>query len=142
MIMREVSLIIIHCSAVRPQVRSSAADIDRWHRGRGWTMIGYHYVVRRDGSIECGRPVEMAGAHCRGRNSHSVGICYEGGLDDSGTPADTRTEAQKESLRRLLLRLKARFPDARIAGHRDFDSLKECPCFDAAREYADIMQQA
>lgn len=138
MVMRMILFIIIHCSAVRPSQRSTAKDIDRWHRERGWDMIGYHYVVRRDGSIERGRPLEMAGAHCRNHNSHSVGICYEGGLDADGRPADTRMEAQKESLRKLLLRLKGEYPTARIMGHHDFDRMKECPCFDAEHEYEDI----
>jgi hypothetical protein len=76
--MRTIDMIIMHCSAVRPWQRSSAADIERWHRERGFSSIGYHYVVRRDGSIEPGRPLQQAGAHCRGYNRHSIGICYEG----------------------------------------------------------------
>lgn len=137
--MRTITLIIIHCSAVRPWQRSSAADIDRWHRERGFQNgIGYHYVVRRDGTVEKGRPLEMVGAHCENHNRHSIGVCYEGGLDAAGKPADTRTEAQKVALRKLLLQLHARFPKAIIAGHNVFNPMKACPCFDAVKEYKDL----
>ena len=134
--MRTITLIIIHCSAVRPWQQSSAADIDRWHRERGFQNgIGYHYVVRRDGTVEVGRPIEMIGAHCENHNRHSIGVCYEGGLDAAGKPADTRTEAQKVALRKLLLHLHARFPKAIITGHNVFNPMKACPCFDAVKEY-------
>ena len=119
--MRTITLIIIHCSAVRPGQTSSAAQIDSWHRkDNHWKFgIGYHYVVRRDGSIEPGRPEWMVGAHCLNHNAHSIGVCYEGGLDIRGQPADTRTEAQKTSLRTLLEELHRRYPKALIVGHRD-----------------------
>jgi N-acetyl-anhydromuramyl-L-alanine amidase AmpD len=139
--MRLITLIIIHCSAVRPDQTSSAAQIDSWHRkDNHWKFgIGYHYVVRRDGSIEPGRPEWMVGAHCRNHNAHSIGVCYEGGLDIRGQPADTRTEAQKTSLRTLLEELHRRYPKALIVGHRDLDPTKECPGFkNVAREYADL----
>ena len=139
--MRIITLIIIHCSAVRPDQTSSAAQIDSWHRkDNHWKFgIGYHYVVRRDGSIEPGRPEWMVGAHCRNHNAHSIGVCYEGGLDIRGQPADTRTEAQKAPLRTLLEELHRRYPKALIVGHRDLDPTKECPGFkNVAREYADL----
>jgi len=139
--MRLITLIIIHCSAVRPDQTSSAAQIDSWHRkDNHWKFgIGYHYVVRRDGSIEPVRPEWMVGAHCRNHNAHSIGVCYEGGLDIRGQPADTRTEAQKTSLRTLLEELHRRYPKALIVGHRDLDPTKECPGFkNVAREYADL----
>lgn len=137
--MRIISLIIIHCSAVRPWEKSSVSDIDRWHRAKGWKNgCGYHYVVRRDGSIETGRPLEMQGAHCLNHNPHSIGICYEGGLDVIGKPADTRTPQQKKALRELLQQLRQQFPMALIVGHNVFNPMKACPCFDAAAEYADL----
>ena len=140
--MRTITLIIIHCSAVRPWQRSSAADIDRWHRERGFQNgIGYHYVVRRDGTVEVGRPLEVIGAHCENHNRHSIGVCYEGGLDAAGKPADTRTDAQKVALRKLLLQLHARFPKAIIAGHNVFNPMKACPCFDAVKEYKDLQSE-
>lgn len=136
--MRTITLIIIHCSAVKPWQESGVREIDRWHRAKGWKSCGYHYVVRRDGTVEVGRPVEEVGAHCLNRNRHSIGICYEGGLDASGNPADTRTEAQKKALRELLQQLHAQFPRAIIAGHNVFNPMKACPCFNAMDEYRDL----
>lgn len=95
-------------------------------------------MVRRDGTIETGRPLEMVGAHCKDHNRHSIGVCYEGGLDAEGRPADTRTEAQKRALRELLERLHAEFPKALIMGHNVFNPMKACPCFDAAAAYRDL----
>ena len=137
--MRVITMIVLHCSAVRPDQQSSAAQIDTWHRQRGFHLgIGYHYVVRRNGSIEPGREW-MVGAHCQNHNQHSIGVCYEGGLDIRGQPADTRTEAQKASLRRLLEELHERYPRAVILGHHDLNPHKACPCIEnVAREYADL----
>ena len=138
--MRIISLVILHCSAVKPDQESSAAQIDTWHRNRGWKLgIGYHYVVRRNGEIELGRPEYMVGAHCLNHNTHSIGVCYEGGLDARGQPADTRTAEQKAALRRLLEDLHRRYPRAIIVGHHDLDPKKACPCIEnVAREYADL----
>ena len=108
--MRTITLIIVHCSAVRPNETSSAKKIDEWHKDKGWKGIGYHYVVRRDGSIEKGRPDEQVGAHCVNHNRHSIGVCYEGGLNSNGEDADTRTEAQKRALVSLITRLHAQYP--------------------------------
>lgn len=136
--MRTISLFIIHCSAVRPGQQSSSQDIDRWHRAKGWKSCGYHFVVRRDGTVEAGRRLEEVGAHCQGHNQHSVGICYEGGLDEAGKPADTRTTAQKRALRQLLEQLHKQFPHAMIVGHHDFNPMKACPCYDVVKEYRDL----
>ena len=138
--MRTITLIIVHCSAVRPEQMSSAAQIDTWHRERGFHLgIGYHYVIRRDGTIEPGRPEWLIGAHCKNHNAHSIGVCYEGGLDIRGQPADTRTAEQKAAMRQLLEDLHRRYPRAVIVGHHDLNPLKACPCIESvAREYADI----
>ena len=138
--MRVITLLVVHCSAVKPDQTSSAAQIDTWHRQRGWKFgIGYHYVVRRNGEIEHGRPEWMIGAHCLNHNAHSIGICYEGGLNARGQPDDTRTAEQKASLRRLLEDLHRRYPRAIIVGHHDLDPKKACPCIpNVAREYADL----
>ena len=139
--MRTITLIVIHCSAVRPDQTSSAAQIDACHRrDNHWKLgIGYHYVIRRDGEVEDGRPEYMVGAHCVNHNAHSIGVCYEGGLDIRGQPADTRTEAQKASLRRLLEDLHRRYPRAVIVGHHDLNPRKDCPCIkDVVHEYADL----
>ena len=143
--MRTITLLVIHCSAVKPDQTSSAAQIDTWHRkDNHWKFgIGYHYVIRRDGTIEPGRPEWMVGAHChvkgKNHNLHSIGICYEGGLDINGEYDDTRTPAQKAAMRTLLEELHARYPRAVILGHHDLDPQKDCPCIpDVAHEYADL----
>lgn len=137
--MRTITLIIIHCSAVRPNQTSSARQIDEWHRARGLPNgIGYHYVIRRDGTIEPGRPEYMVGAHCKNHNRHSIGVCYEGGLDANGNPADTRTDAQRASLNALLKDLLVSYPRALIVGHHDLNPMKACPCFDAAKEFLQL----
>ena len=136
--MRTVTLIIVHCSAVRPGQRSSARDIDLWHRSQGYKSIGYHFVVRRDGTVETGRRPDEVGAHCAGHNRHSIGICYEGGLDAEGRPADTRMPEQRKALRELVERMHACFPEALIVGHHDLNPTKACPCFDAVAEYRDL----
>lgn len=135
--MRNINLIIVHCSATPEGRNVAVADIDRWHRERGFDGIGYHYVVYIDGSVHEGRPLNKVGAHCKGHNAHSIGICYIGGVDLNGKPKDTRTLAQKDALVNLLMRLKRRFPKAVIRGHRDF-AAKACPSFDATKEYAGI----
>ncbi len=138
--MRQITMIIIHCSAVRPDQDSSVAQIDTWHRQRGFKLgVGYHYVIRRDGSVEKGRPEYMIGAHCRNHNAHSLGVCYEGGLDIRGMPADTRTAAQRAALWLLLEDLHRRFPRAVIVGHHDLNPQKACPCIpNVAREFSSL----
>ena len=142
--MRKITLLIVHCSCVRPYQTSSAEQIDEWHKqrvtksGEHWKGIGYHYVVRRDGSVETGRALEEQGAHCYPYNQHSIGICYEGGLDNIGKETDTRTPKQKKALRNLLEELHERFPKALIVGHRDLVADRKCPCFNAVKEYWDL----
>ena len=136
--MRHITLIVIHCSAVKPDQQSSAAQIDSWHRQRGFHLgIGYHYVIRRDGTLEMGRPEYMVGAHCKNHNQHSIGVCYEGGLNARGDPADTRTEAQKQTMLSLLKELKGRYPRAIIVGHNTLNPLKACPCFNVFKEFGE-----
>lgn len=135
---RKIDRIIIHCTATKEGREVSVADIDAWHRARGFAGIGYHYVIHLDGSIENGRDVDKAGAHTAGYNAHSIGVCYVGGLaNDNKTPKDTRTEAQKAALLKLLQDLRAYYPVATIHGHREFAN-KACPCFDARNEYKGI----
>ena len=136
--MRVITLIVIHCSAVRPDQTSSAKKIEEWHKDRGFKCIGYHYVVRRNGEIEPGRPEWIIGAHCLHPNAHSLGVCYEGGLDIRGQPADTRTAEQKAAMRQLLEDLHRRYPRAMIVGHHDLNPSKDCPCFDAVKEYKNL----
>lgn len=135
--MRKIDLIVVHCSATPAGREHTAADIDRWHRQRGFDGIGYHFVVRLDGTVEAGRPIGKPGAHCLGKNANSIGVCYIGGLDAAGRPADTRTPAQRTALLTLLRRLRQLYPKAEIFGHNRF-AAKACPCFDAHKEYDGI----
>ena len=140
--MRDIKEIIIHC-ADTPEGRDDRADdIRRWHtKERGWSDIGYHYVIDLDGTIEPGRPIETAGAHCTGHNTNSIGICYVGGkTKDMKKAKDTRTDAQKASMLLLLKFLCAKYPKAVIYGHRDF-AAKQCPSFDAKEEYKTLCGQ-
>lgn len=136
--MRRINLLVLHCSATRENQDYTPAQLERDHKARGFVCAGYNYYVRRSGEIAPMRPVERIPAHARGFNRNSIGICYEGGLDGNGKPADTRTAAQKESLRILLLMLLAHYPGCRICGHRDLGAPKACPCFNAEEEYADL----
>lgn len=135
--MRKITEIIIHCSATIEGKDYTVADIDRWHKARGWKGIGYHYVIYRDGLIHTGRPLSDVGAHCEGHNANSIGICYIGGLSFDGKPKDTRTLQQKSSLLNLLKQLRNSYPNIPILGHRNY-SCKACPCFDAYTEYKNI----
>lgn len=131
--------IIVHCSATPEGRDFSAADIDRWHRARGFRKIGYHYVVRLDGTIEIGRAENEIGAHCTqmSMNRRSISICYIGGLaKDSLTPKDTRTSSQKTAIRSLISEIRSRYGDLPVCGHRDIQGVrKACPCYDAGPEY-------
>ena len=135
---RKITEIIVHCSATPEGKDFTASDITRWHKQRGFRTIGYHYVVYRDGSVHLGRPEGEIGAHCTGHNAVSIGVCYIGGLAADGkTAKDTRTKEQREALTMLLRRLRAKYPNAKIYGHRDF-AAKACPSFDARKEYASL----
>lgn len=132
--MRKIDKIIVHCTATPEGRDVTVEEITRWHRARGFRTIGYHYLIRLDGTVCPGRPENEIGAHCKGENARSVGICYAGGLASDGkTPKDTRTAAQRASLRRLVADLRERYPGATVHGHREF-AAKACPCFDVATE--------
>ena len=131
--MRTINLIVIHCSATREDKSFTEYDLDICHRRRGFNGTGYHFYIRRDGSVTQHRKLLEVGAHCRPWNRCSIGICYEGGLDADGRPADTRTPEQTEQFILLLMRMVKIFPGVRIRGHRDMPGSipKACPCFDA-----------
>ena len=128
--MRKIDKFIIHCSATPEGGDYTVQQIREWHvKGNGWRDIGYHYIIYRDGSIHTGRTIEQIGAHTTGYNSHSIGICYiRGYAADGKTPKDTRTEAQRRALIKLLRELKAKYPSATIHGHNEFAN-KACPSF-------------
>lgn len=131
--MRTINEIIVHCSATPEGRNVTVKDIDAWHRQRGFRCIGYHYVIYLDGSVHAGRPESQVGAHCLGHNSHSIGVCYIGGVAKDGkTPKDTRTDTQKESLIKLIKELRAKYPKATVHGHREYAN-KACPSFDVQK---------
>jgi N-acetylmuramoyl-L-alanine amidase len=133
--MRKINKIIAHCTATPEGRAVTVAEVDAWHRTRGCAGIGYHYLVGLNGEIWNGRDIALAGAHCEGQNADSVGVCYVGGVAKDGrTPKDTRTGAQRESLAKLIEKLKTEYPEATVHGHREYAS-KACPCFDAKDEY-------
>ena len=146
--MRDITKAIIHCSATKEGVDLDVEDIRKMHKKRGWSDIGYHFLIKLDGTIEKGRPISIMGAHVRGHNKDSVGIVYIGGLDEKGKAKDTRTTAQQSSLLSLLNSIAMIFPIKEIKGHRDYSKdldgdgvveshewMKQCPCFDAQDEY-------
>ncbi len=150
--MRRIDEIIIHCSDSPEGRNDKAEDIRKWHKQRGFSDIGYHYVIDLDGTVEKGRPIEQAGAHCTGHNRNSIGICYIGGaywrdgVNAKGKPIkgkdgkavlmpkDTRTALQRMAMKELVAQLQEQFSDATVHGHREFAN-KACPCFDVETEF-------
>ena len=130
--MRKINEIVLHCSGTRPDADIGAREIREWHvQGQGWRDIGYHLVIRLNGLIETGRPLDQAGAHVAGHNADSVGICLVGGLGENGRPEAAFAPEQWAALRAKLAELKNAFPGAHILGHRDFPGVtKACPSFD------------
>ena len=148
--MTAINHLVVHCSATRATADVGAADIRLWHKRQGWVDIGYHYVIKRDGTVEKGRPDDQPGAHVHGYNSKSLGICMVGGLAPDGKRGENNfTPAQFAALKTLLGTLSARYPNAKVLGHRDLSPdrngdgkitrnewLKECPSFDAISWWA------
>lgn len=137
---REVNLLVVHCTATRCNKDFPVSTLRASHKARGFADIGYHFYITRDGETHPCRPVHQIGAHATGWNDKSIGICYEGGLDENGRIADTRTYAQKCALLDLLRQLKTDYPEAAILGHYQLSEnvRKACPCFDAATEYSQL----
>jgi N-acetylmuramoyl-L-alanine amidase len=132
--MRDIDKIIIHCSATPEGRDVKTSTIKQWHTAKGWSDIGYHYVIELDGSVNMGRDIGRIGAHTRGENTGSIGICYVGGMDaNMKNPKDTRTEKQKEGLKCLIKDLRSTYGDLTIHGHNEFAS-KACPSFDVEKE--------
>ena len=131
--MRPIDRLFIHCSATTPKMDIGVNEIRKWHTNRGFTDIGYHFVIRRDGTIEDGRDIDKVGAHVAGYNTGSIGICMVGGVDAAMKAEDNFTVEQWRSIRNLLRILKADYPKATIHGHNEFAN-KACPSFDVQKE--------
>ena len=147
--MRTINEIIIHCADTPEGRKTTVADLEKWHKERGFKTIGYHYVILLDGKVEAGRPIEQMGAHCEGHNANSIGVCYVGGaiwrdgVDSKGKPIkgkdgkavlipkDTRTDAQKQALKTLVQKLMKQYKltAQQVHGHNEFAN-KACPSFD------------
>ena len=125
-----IELIVVHCSATPPDMDIGVAEIDKWHRERGFNGCGYHYVIKRNGDIEKGRPDHVSGAHVKGHNEKSLGICLVGGVDKDNNADCNFTQNQFYALEVLLSRLKDDYNNPKIVGHRDLDNGKACPSFD------------
>ena len=137
--MRQINKLIVHCSATREGKNIPVETIRKWHvEGNGWSDIGYHFYIDLEGNIFKGRDIAKMGAHCKGHNRNSIGICYCGGVEADGkTPKDTRNYQQTDALLCVLRTLQAMYPEAKIHSHNDF-ARKACPSFDATAEYEDI----
>jgi N-acetylmuramoyl-L-alanine amidase len=133
--MKNVQFITLHCSATRPSMQVGAKDIRAWHKAKGWADIGYHFVIKRDGTVEKGRPLTQTGAHVAGWNQNNIGICLVGGIGaESWAPENNFTREQWRALKPLVaqLRPKTAGGKAKVVGHRDFPNVhKACPCFEA-----------
>lgn len=144
--MREINKLVVHCSATGPAMNIGVKEIDKWHRQRGFLptatslAVGYHKVIRRDGTVELGRPEERAGAHAAGHNANSLAVCLVGGCkEDNLTPQNNFTPAQFKTLKGVLDDWSKRFPGSEILGHRDLPNVaKECPCFDVRTWLASV----
>jgi len=121
--------IVIHCAATKASMDIGVREINQWHVQQGWLGIGYHFVIRRDGTVENGRPHDVIGSHVKNYNSRALGICLAGGIDDNGKPQNNFTPEQFASLKLLLVAYKRQYPQAKIVGHHDLDSGKACPSF-------------
>ena len=152
--MRTINLIVVHCSATQGNRMLSPEALDLMHRRRCFNGTGYHYYIRKDATVHLTRPVERIGAHVKGFNANSIGICYEGGLDCRGRPADTRTPEQRAAHRQLVHQLLEKFPDSRVCGHRDLSPdkngngeiepeewMKAWPCFEAEEEFKELVAE-
>lgn len=154
---RRIDYIVVHCTATPEGQDKTVEQIRREHKAQGWSDIGYHYVVTRDGVVHLGRDVDISGSHVKGYNTYSIGVAYVGGLEnkpvayDKLKAKDTRTDGQKAALLSLLMDLRRLYPKAKILGHRDLspdkngdgvispcEFIKECPSFDAKKEYSRI----
>ena len=137
-----VRYLVIHCSATREDRSYTVQQLRSDHLSRGFIDIGYHYYIRRDGTLTQHRRHDEVGAHCRPFNRCSIGICYEGGLDANGKPKDTRTLEQRGAIITLLIELKRKFPNAMIRGHNEMPGSvpKACPCYCPSKEYAYLMK--
>lgn len=134
----KTNTLVVHCSATPETLDIGVAEIRVWHMQKGWEDIGYHFVIRRNGTIEVGRMERMVGAHAEGHNSDSVAVCLVGGTTQAGAACCNFSKAQFVALRKILTDLNQRYPKTTIQGHRDYPNVpKECPCFNVGKWWTD-----
>ena len=129
--MRKIDSIVFHMSETPPSMNIGVEEIRKWHLERDFDDIGYHFVIRKSGKIERGRPIHKAGAHCRGKNRDSIGVCYVGGWEGN----DDRTYAQSDAMHKLVEQLTAIFGSLDMFGHYEFNKDKTCPNFNPKQEF-------
>jgi N-acetylmuramoyl-L-alanine amidase len=132
---RKLTDIVIHCSATDPKMDIGSWEIRKWHLAQGWKDIGYHFVIRLNGAIEQGRPVEQVGAHVQGHNSTTIGVCYVGGVKGKKA-ADTMNHVQEFALAGLVTNLRREYGALEVMGHNDYTKAKACPSFKVASRLA------
>jgi N-acetylmuramoyl-L-alanine amidase len=135
---RKITEIVLHCSATRQGVDIGINTIRQWHLARGWRDVGYHYVIKLDGTIQNGRDISVAGSHVEGHNATTIGICYVGGLNEIGKPADTMTKAQETVFLKLVKQIRAEHSYLPVKGHNDYTNAKACPSFKVLKKWPDI----
>ena len=134
--MRPIKEIVLHTTYTPEGREHDVEDIRAWHKAKGWSDIGYHYLIKIDGTIEAGRPLDKIGAHAKGHNQGSIGICYVGGMSaDHRSPLDTRTSNQKQAMQQLVSAMNVVFGGVKVLGHNEISS-KSCPCFDVGVEFS------
>ena len=129
---KDTKYIMIHCTATKPSMDIGFDEVDRWHRARGFLSCGYHRIIRRDGTIEQGRQDNEVGAHCRGRNHDAISISVVGGVTEENVEVweNNFTGEQWETLKKVVIELHGKYPEAEIVGHYKFSDTKQCPSFD------------
>ena len=134
--MRPIKRIILHCSATEAGKDFDVDDVRKWHKQRGWSDVGYHFVITLDGKVQMGRSWEMIGSHTQGHNSDSLGVCYIGGVKN-GKAEDTVTPEQDKSIRNLIAALRTIFGPLSLHGHNEFAN-KACPSFKVKEKYPEL----
>lgn len=140
--MRQIDEVILHCTATPWQREVDIEEIRRWHtQGNKWADVGYHYLIQHDGCLQVGRQLEVAGAHTKGHNSHSVGVAYAGGIKEDGSPGDTMTPEQEETFEHLFFALQLVLgKPLLLSGHNDYNEHKSCPGFKVSEKWANSLQ--
>lgn len=127
-----IDAIFVHCSATKPTQNIGVREIRQWHKEQGWLDVGYHYIIKRDGTVEAGRDESAVGSHAKGYNHNSIGVCLVGGIDGSGKFEANFTPAQMSALRSLLVTLLAKYEGSKLMAHHEV-APKACPSFDVRR---------